>query len=198
MSIVDLYVKAGAAAAHLTASNRPQNLRQKQPIDYNNLNSASTADLPEYSLLANCLSQPKSPLPQTITQMATVATNASVGNSRRSNQSAKEKAMLAAANPSGAVINSDNHYERQYTCKRCGFFTNNPRAVLYHRKEFHFEKINVHECIYCQYASQYSGKVERHTLLRHKIDINNTRKYLPMGCLLFVYIGEAYHANFIF
>ena len=80
----------------------------------------------------------------------------------------------SATNLAVPVINSDNHYERQYTCKRCGFFTNNPRAVLYHRKEFHFEKINVHECSYCQYASQYSGKVERHTLLRHKIDINNS------------------------
>ena len=67
------------------------------------------------------------------------------------------------------VLNSDNHYERQYACKRCEFFTNNPRAVLYHRKDFHMEKINVHECSFCQYASQYSGKVERHTLLRHKI-----------------------------
>lgn len=71
------------------------------------------------------------------------------------------------------VINSDNHYERQYACQRCNFFTNNPRAILYHRKEYHMEKINVHECLYCQYASQYSGKVERHTLLRHKIDIQN-------------------------
>jgi hypothetical protein len=89
-------------------------------------------------------------------------------------------AAAAAATQSGSsqqpVINSDNHYERQYTCKRCGFFTNNPRAVLYHRRDFHGEKINVHECIYCQYASQYSGKVERHTLLRHKIHTNNTRK----------------------
>jgi Zn ribbon nucleic-acid-binding protein len=70
-----------------------------------------------------------------------------------------------------SVPNTDNHYERQYACKRCDFFTNNPRAVLYHRKEYHMEKINVHECSYCQYASQYSGKVERHTLLRHKIDV---------------------------
>jgi hypothetical protein len=75
------------------------------------------------------------------------------------------------------VVNSDNHYERQYACQRCNFFTNNPRAILYHRKEFHLEKINVHECQYCQYASQYSGKVERHTLLRHKID-SNTSNYL--------------------
>ncbi|RNA39941.1 zinc finger Xfin-like [Brachionus plicatilis] len=85
----------------------------------------------------------------------------------------------AVALPDGPVINSDNHYERQYTCKRCDFFTNNPRAVLYHRKEFHMEKINVHECQYCQYASQYSGKVERHTLLRHKIDLTNSHKYTP-------------------
>jgi hypothetical protein len=74
------------------------------------------------------------------------------------------------------VVNSDNHYERQYACKRCDFFTNNPRALLYHRKDAHQEKINVHECSFCQYASQYSGKVERHTLLRHKIDINSRNK----------------------
>lgn len=73
------------------------------------------------------------------------------------------------------VVNSDNHYERQYACKRCDFFTNNPRALLYHRKDTHQEKINVHECSFCQYASQYSGKVERHTLLRHKIDINSRK-----------------------
>jgi Pyruvate/2-oxoacid:ferredoxin oxidoreductase delta subunit len=71
------------------------------------------------------------------------------------------------------VPNTDNHYERQYSCKSCQFFTNNPRAVLYHRIEFHNEKINVHECNFCQYASQYSGKVERHTLLRHKIQANS-------------------------
>lgn len=69
------------------------------------------------------------------------------------------------------LINPDNHYERQYACKQCDFVTNNPRAVLYHRKEFHKEKINVHECSYCQYASQYSGKVERHTMLRHKAEM---------------------------
>ena len=78
------------------------------------------------------------------------------------------------ATNTGPVLNSDNHYERQYACKRCDFFTNNPRAVLYHRKEFHMEKINVHECTFCQYASQYSGKVERHTMLRHKIDVTSS------------------------
>ena len=80
---------------------------------------------------------------------------------------------LGLSNGIGVVLNSDNHYERQYACKRCDFFTNNPRAVLYHRKEFHMEKINVHECTFCQYASQYSGKVERHTMLRHKIDVSS-------------------------
>jgi hypothetical protein len=71
------------------------------------------------------------------------------------------------------IPNTDNHYERQYTCKTCSYLTNNPRAILYHRKEMHKERIPIYECAYCQYASQYSGKVERHTLLRHKID-NNT------------------------
>lgn len=80
-------------------------------------------------------------------------------------------ASAAARSSPNVVLNSDNHYERQYACKHCAFFTNNPRAVLYHRRDAHRERINVHECRYCQYASQYSGKVERHTLLRHKIDM---------------------------
>ena len=75
-----------------------------------------------------------------------------------------------------SVANADNHYERQYACKRCEFFTNNPRAVLYHRKEVHREKINVYECNYCQYASQYTGKVERHVMLRHKLAIDLANK----------------------
>ena len=78
----------------------------------------------------------------------------------------------------GSVPNSDNHYGRQYNCKQCGYLTNNPRSVLYHRKDFHGEKINIYECQYCQYASQYSGKVERHTLSRHKIEVNNSRKFV--------------------
>ena len=156
--------------------NSKHNLRQKQPIDYNNLNAASTADVPNYSLLPKCLSTPlQQAATATVAPVRKSAAQLNVGN-----------ASLSQGN-GAPVINSDNHYERQYTCKRCGFFTNNPRAVLYHRKEFHFEKINVHECIYCQYASQYSGKVERHTLLRHKIDINNTRKSIIINFNCSVY-----------
>ena len=139
--------------------NKSHNLRQKQPIDYNGLNGTG---------LANSSSQ------FSIPKAAPIITS----SNKRSTQSAASSSLqvqeVSELNPSVPIINSDNHYERQYTCKRCGFFTNNPRAVLYHRKEFHFEKINIHECTYCQYASQYSGKVERHTLLRHKIDINQT------------------------
>lgn len=99
----------------------------------------------------------------------------SVTNSNGVLETTNNKSLNASQmnSSNGAVLNSDNHYERQYACKRCEFFTNNPRAVLYHRKEFHKEKINVHECAFCQYASQYSGKVERHTLLRHKIDVTS-------------------------
>ena len=84
------------------------------------------------------------------------------------------------------VPNSDNHYGRQYNCKQCGYLTNNPRSVLYHRKDFHGEKINIYECSYCQYASQYSGKVERHTLSRHKIEVNNSRKFIHI--YIYIYI----------
>ena len=90
--------------------------------------------------------------------------------SNNKTQETKAIATKAAIN----VPNTDNHYERQYSCKFCSYFTNNPRAILYHRKSYHNEKIPIYECKYCQYASQYSGKVERHTLLRHKIDIANS------------------------
>jgi hypothetical protein len=147
-------------------ANKPHNLRQKQPIDYNGLNEASSADnnftlpiVPKLALNATPIND---------------SSSSSSNINRRSATSSIQPTPISAVNPNVPIINSDNHYERQYTCKRCGFFTNNPRAVLYHRKEYHFEKINIHECTYCQYASQYSGKVERHTLLRHKIDINNS------------------------
>jgi len=136
-------------------------------IDHDNENKNYNIDIP---LPGGHLSTPLQPnKPQTAARRSV--------NNNNSQKKQKANALAAAAGNTQPVINSDNHYERQYTCKRCGFFTNNPRAVLYHRKEFHFEKINVHECIYCQYASQYSGKVERHTLLRHKIDTTNTRNF---------------------
>jgi hypothetical protein len=59
---------------------------------------------------------------------------------------------------------------------------------LYHRKDFHGEKINIYECSYCQYASQYSGKVERHTLSRHKIEVNNSRKFIHIYIYIYIYI----------
>ena len=136
-------------------SNQIHNLRQKTPVDYNNLNGTTSANLDSITSTS---------VPGSVKRPNTMATTTTV-------------ASTPFQHPNNLVINSDNHYERQYTCKRCGFFTNNPRAVLYHRRDFHMEKINVHECTYCQYASQYSGKVERHTLLRHKIDIN-TRMFI--------------------
>lgn len=157
--------------------NKPHNLRQKQVLNYNHLNSTSSADVPNSMLLPQAATTPNS-----TSQVASSSKNnnsqAKRTNAAQYNGQSRASNMTKAAPMANqqTVINSDNHYERQYTCKRCGFFTNNPRAVLYHRRDFHFEKINVHECIYCQYASQYSGKVERHTLLRHKIDTNNTPK----------------------
>jgi hypothetical protein len=44
------------------------------------------------------------------------------------------------------VPNTAHHYERQDSCKFCSYFTNNPRAILYHRKNYHNEKIQIYEC----------------------------------------------------
>lgn len=105
----------------------------------------------------------------------TSATASSSMSSMRSTPAAAVAVVTAAATTL-RMNKSESQYERQYTCKQCEFFTNNPRAALYHRKEVHNEKINVHECRYCQYASQYSGKVERHTTMRHKFEMMSNNR----------------------
>lgn len=68
---------------------------------------------------------------------------------------------------------------RHYTCGECNLKTTNPREFLYHRKDYHHEKVKIVECPHCQYACQYSQKLQRHVLLVHKINhkilTNNSR-----------------------
>ena len=168
-----------AATLHSTSAlilnkAKSHNLRQTQHIDYNGLNGSSLADSTQFTLPKQSASLHHNQITANNNKRSTqpgCSSMASLSSTNNMNSASVSQQLSSSNNV--PIINSDNHYERQYTCKRCGFFTNNPRAVLYHRKEFHFEKINIHECTYCQYASQYSGKVERHTLLRHKIDINH-------------------------
>ena len=73
------------------------------------------------------------------------------------------------------VPNTEKHWKKIYSCKFCFVFYYSKiwtkRAILY-SKNYHNEKISIYECKYCQYASQYSGKVERYTLLRVLIEYN--------------------------
>lgn len=59
--------------------------------------------------------------------------------------------------------------KRLYKCghEPCTFSTVNPREFLYHRREVHGEKLKIAECPKCQYACQYTQKLQRHILLMH-------------------------------
>lgn len=57
---------------------------------------------------------------------------------------------------------------RSYNCDQCGLITNNPREYLYHLRGVHGEKISVHECKYCIYASKHIQKLQRHCNLVHR------------------------------
>lgn len=115
--------------------------------------------------------EPPQPTAMTKVNNGLPGTSATASSSSMSSMRSTPAVTATAATAPRIIVNTESHYERQYTCKQCEFFTNNPRAALYHRKEVHNEKINVHECRYCQYASQYSGKVERHTTMRHKFEM---------------------------
>lgn len=62
---------------------------------------------------------------------------------------------------------------RSYNCDQCGLLTNNPREYLYHLRSVHGEKIAVHECKYCIYASKHIQKLQRHCNLVHRQQLAN-------------------------
>lgn len=57
---------------------------------------------------------------------------------------------------------------RNYACKLCDFTSINPRQFLYHQRDSHGQKGNIHECSYCMYASVHSHKLLRHISLVHR------------------------------
>lgn len=58
---------------------------------------------------------------------------------------------------------------RSYVCNECGLTTIDPREYLYHRKDVHGERMTIHECKSCVYASRHVQKLQRHyTLVHHK------------------------------
>ncbi|VVC90350.1 unnamed protein product [Leptidea sinapis] len=61
----------------------------------------------------------------------------------------------------------DCKIRRNYCCTKCKFYTQNPRAYLYHTRDVHFEKFKIHECPHCVYASRHQQKLSRHIRLIH-------------------------------
>ncbi|XP_023236351.1 zinc finger protein 729-like isoform X2 [Centruroides sculpturatus] len=58
---------------------------------------------------------------------------------------------------------------RSYVCNECGLTTIDPREYLYHRRDIHGERMTIHECKSCVYASRHVQKLQRHyTLVHHK------------------------------
>lgn len=66
---------------------------------------------------------------------------------------------------------------RSYNCDQCGLLTNNPREYLYHLQSVHGEKISVHECKYCIYASKHIQKLTRHCNLVHRQQLAKDAEY---------------------
>ncbi|XP_054710667.1 uncharacterized protein LOC129220295 [Uloborus diversus] len=67
--------------------------------------------------------------------------------------------------------------KRSYSCDRCGLLTNNPREFLYHLKSIHGEKLSIHECKYCVYASKHVQKLQRHCNLVHRQQLAKDPEY---------------------
>lgn len=66
---------------------------------------------------------------------------------------------------------------RSYNCDQCGLLTNNPREYLYHLRSIHGEKISVHECKYCIYASKHIQKLQRHCNLVHRQQLEKDAEF---------------------
>lgn len=57
--------------------------------------------------------------------------------------------------------------KRNYACSSCDFFTQNPRQYLHHLRDAHEERVTIHECSNCLYASKHYQKLVRHTKMVH-------------------------------
>ncbi|CAF4615425.1 unnamed protein product [Rotaria sp. Silwood1] len=60
-------------------------------------------------------------------------------------------------------------YDRRYSCKLCPFSTHSVKAYFNHRQMAHGEQLIVTECPFCDYASQYPGKVKKHLTDEHPL-----------------------------
>ncbi|CAM1310065.1 Uncharacterised protein g5337 [Pycnogonum litorale] len=82
---------------------------------------------------------------------------------------------LRAANQSSFVnstlILEPTKLRRNYSCHGvddCYYSSINPREYLYHRRDFHNEKMQIYECPFCIYASKQPQKLDRHVGMVHK------------------------------
>lgn len=57
---------------------------------------------------------------------------------------------------------------RTYTCAECDLVTKWPREFLSHRRDVHGDRISIHECPFCEYASKQPQKLQRHCNIVHK------------------------------
>ncbi|XP_064466400.1 zinc finger protein 142-like isoform X2 [Ornithodoros turicata] len=57
---------------------------------------------------------------------------------------------------------------RTYSCVQCGLTTKWPREFLAHRKDVHGDRITIHDCPFCEYASKQPQKLQRHCNIVHK------------------------------
>ncbi|CAF3824104.1 unnamed protein product [Adineta steineri] len=66
-------------------------------------------------------------------------------------------------------------YDRRYSCKSCPFSTHSVKAYFNHRQMAHSEQLIITECPFCDYASQYPGKVKKHLTDEHPLQqMSNT------------------------
>ncbi|XP_077491889.1 uncharacterized protein LOC144102502 [Amblyomma americanum] len=55
-----------------------------------------------------------------------------------------------------------------YTCAECDFVTKWPREFLSHRRDVHGDRISIHECPFCEYASKQLQNLKKHCNTVHK------------------------------
>ncbi|KAM7306387.1 uncharacterized protein ISCGN_010104 [Ixodes scapularis] len=61
---------------------------------------------------------------------------------------------------------------RTYTCAECSLVTKESREFLIHRKDVHGDRITIHDCPFCEYASKQPQKIQRHCNIVHKKEMN--------------------------
>lgn len=65
---------------------------------------------------------------------------------------------------------------RNYSCTKCTFYTQNPRAYLIHTRDVHFVKLKIYDCAFCVYASRHHQKLVRHIKMVHSTPENPPAK----------------------